>query len=43
VADEVVCHTVPAGLDGVGRWYRDFAPVAEDAVVAMLEDQRAAA
>ena len=24
-ADEVVCHTIPADLIGVGRWYRDFA------------------
>src|SRR5476651_1950358 len=26
-ADEVVCHTVPDELLGVGRWYRDFSPV----------------
>ena len=26
-ADEVVCHTVPRDLWGVGQWYRDFSPV----------------
>lgn len=35
-ADEVVCHTIPRQLLAVGHWYRDFAPVPDDAVVAML-------
>ena len=42
-ADEVVCHTVPPALDGVGRWYRDLSPVSEDEVVALLADERTAA
>jgi predicted phosphoribosyltransferase len=35
-ADEVVCRTIPRQLLAVGHWYRDFAPVPDDAVVAML-------
>jgi len=35
-ADEVVCHTIPRDLDGVGRWYRDFSQVSDDEVVALL-------
>jgi predicted phosphoribosyltransferase/dienelactone hydrolase len=35
-ADEVVCHTVPRDFVGVGRWYRDFSPVADEEVVALL-------
>ena len=35
-ADEVVCHTIPADLIGVGRWYRDFAQVTDDEVLALL-------
>lgn len=35
-ADEVVCHTVPAVLHGVGHWYRDFSPVSDDEVVGLL-------
>ena len=42
-ADEVVCHTVPRGLDGVGRWYRDFSPVPEEEVEALLAGESAAA
>ncbi|QEC50833.1 phosphoribosyltransferase [Baekduia soli] len=35
-ADEVVCHTIPHDLRGVGRWYEDFAPVSDDEVLALL-------
>ena len=37
-ADEVVCHTIPHELGGVGRWYRDFAPVSDEEVLALLAD-----
>jgi putative phosphoribosyl transferase len=35
-ADDVVCHTVPDELLAVGYWYRDFAPVADEEVIALL-------
>ena len=35
-ADDVVCHTIPPDLDGVGRWYRDFSPVEDAEVLALL-------
>jgi predicted phosphoribosyltransferase/pimeloyl-ACP methyl ester carboxylesterase len=35
-ADEVVCHTIPRELIGVGRWYHDFSPVSDEEVVAVL-------
>jgi putative phosphoribosyl transferase len=35
-ADEVVCHTIPRELLGVGHWYRDFSPVGDAEVVALL-------
>jgi putative phosphoribosyl transferase len=35
-ADEIVCHTIPRDLVGVGRWYRDFTPVADEEVLALL-------
>ena len=35
-ADEVVCHTIPHELLGVGHWYRDFSPVADAEVIAAL-------
>jgi putative phosphoribosyl transferase len=35
-ADEVVCHTTPRDLLGVGRWYRDFSPVSDEEVLALL-------
>lgn len=35
-ADEVVCHTIPGRLLGVGRWYEDFAPVSDEEVLALL-------
>ena len=35
-ADEVVCHTIPRELFGVGRWYRDFSPVSDEEVLALL-------
>jgi putative phosphoribosyl transferase len=36
-ADEIVCHTIPDELLGVGRWYHDFSPVADSEVVALLD------
>ena len=35
-ADEVVCHTVPRELLGVGRFYQDFSPVSDAEVVELL-------
>ena len=35
-ADRVVCLTVPQRLYGVGEWYRDFTPVSDEEVVALL-------
>jgi predicted phosphoribosyltransferase len=35
-ADEVVCHTIPGRLLAVGYWYRDFAPVPDEVVLALL-------
>jgi putative phosphoribosyl transferase len=37
-ADEVVCHTVPPELKGVGLWYRDFAQVSDEEVLALLAE-----
>ncbi len=39
-ADEVVCHTVPRQLLAVGYWYRDFTPVPDEVVLAMLARAR---
>lgn len=35
-ADEVICHEIPGQLLAVGYWYRDFAPVPDDEVLALL-------
>ena len=35
-ADEVVCHTVPAELRGVGFWYEDFTPGSDEQVLELL-------
>ena len=35
-ADEVVCHTIPHDLLGVGHWYRDFSPVSDAEVLELL-------
>ncbi len=35
-AEEVVCHTIPARMLGVGRWYEDFSPVSDEQVLALL-------
>jgi putative phosphoribosyl transferase len=35
-ADEVVCHTIPDELLGVGRGYLNFSPVSDDEVLALL-------
>ena len=33
----MVCVTVPPRLLGVGRWYRDFSPVSDEQVLALLQ------
>lgn len=35
-ADRVICLTVPRHLRGVGEWYRDFSPVSDEEVLALL-------
>lgn len=35
-ADEVICHTIPPELLGVGSWYEDFHPVSDEEVLALL-------
>jgi putative phosphoribosyl transferase len=35
-ADEVICLMIPPRLYGVGMWYRDFAPVSDEQVLALL-------
>ena len=35
-ADEVVCHTTAEHLLAVGFWYRDFDPVSDEEVTALL-------
>lgn len=37
-ADRVVCLEVPPRLFGVGMWYRDFTPVSDDQVEALLAE-----
>jgi len=37
-ADRVVCLEVPPQLFGVGMWYRDFTPVSDEQVVALLAE-----
>lgn len=37
--DEVVCVVIPDELVAVGMYYRDFSPVSDDAVVALLSGQ----
>jgi len=37
LADEVVCLAAPVGFDSVGRYYRDFAQVEDDEVIAILK------
>jgi len=36
--DEVVCHTIPPELLGVGYWYEDFHPVSDEEVLALLAE-----
>jgi putative phosphoribosyl transferase len=40
-ADRVVCLEVPPRLLGVGMWYRDFTPVSDEQVVALLAEASA--
>jgi putative phosphoribosyl transferase len=37
-ADRVVCLKVPKRLFGVGMWYRDFTPVSDEDVLALLSE-----
>ena len=37
-ADEVVCLTTPRELFSVSEWYRDFAPVSDEQVLALLAE-----
>ena len=37
-AEEVVCHTIPVRMLGVGRWYEDFSPVSDEQVLALLAE-----
>jgi len=37
-ADRVVCLEVPRRLFGVGMWYRDFSPVSDEQVEALLAE-----
>jgi putative phosphoribosyl transferase len=39
VADEVRCLETPAWLGAIGQFYRNFAQVGDDQVVALLHDQ----
>ena len=40
-ADEVISHTIPEQLFGVGEWYDDFSAVSDEEVVALLAEARA--
>jgi len=42
-ADRVISLTVPRRLYGVGMWYRDFAPVSDEEVLALLASARTGA
>jgi putative phosphoribosyl transferase len=42
LADEVVCPLTPEPFTAVGRWYRDFSPVGDEEVRALLRDRRLA-
>jgi putative phosphoribosyl transferase len=37
-ADRVVCLMIPRRLFGVGMWYRDFTPVSDEQVLALLAE-----
>ena len=39
----VICHTPTANLLAVGLWYRDFTPVGDEEVTALLRQSQAAA
>lgn len=39
-ADEVICLRVPSPFLAVGYWYRDFAQVSDDEVIALLRRAR---
>jgi putative phosphoribosyl transferase len=40
-ADRVVCLIVPERLHGVGMWYRDFASISDEEVLALLAEAAA--
>jgi len=42
-ADQVLCLVIPKRLFGVGMWYRDFAPVSDEQVLALLAEAGALA
>jgi putative phosphoribosyl transferase len=42
-ADELICLIEPPLLYGVGQWYRDFAQISDDEVIAALDAARNAA
>ena len=42
-ADQVICLIEPRLLHGVGQWYRDFAQVSDEEVIAALNTTRNAA
>lgn len=39
-ADDVVCALTPAAFSGVGEWYEDFAQLADEDVIALLDASR---
>jgi putative phosphoribosyl transferase len=41
-ADEVICLETPPVLYAIGYHFRDFSPVSDDDVIAVLRDTRAA-
>jgi putative phosphoribosyl transferase len=36
--EEIVCHTIPHELLGVGRWYEDFSAVSDEQVLSELAE-----
>lgn len=43
VADDVVCLETPDHFLGIGQWYKDFSPVTDNEVVALLDRATAVA
>jgi len=38
IADQLICLAIPSHFAGVGQFYKDFAQVSDEEVVALLED-----